>query len=68
MSVALEKMTLRCDGLEFATEFIAEAGRMVLRIGEVNAALRKAKKERNEKLRTVRDGMRNLWYILKTPR
>ena len=59
---------LRSDGMEFATEFIAEANRQGLRIGEVPVTLRKAKKERTEKLRTIRDGFRHLWFILKTPR
>ena len=65
---ALERMMLRCDGMEFATEMIAEAAKHQLRISEVPVVLRMAKEERHEKLRTIRDGFRHLWYILKTPR
>ena len=59
---------LRCDGMEFATEMIAEAAKHQLRISEVPVVLRMAKEERHEKLRTIRDGFRHLWYIPKTPR
>ena len=62
---ALEKMSFKCDGMEFATEMIAEAGRKGLRIGEVSVPLRKAQYARTEKLRTIRDGVRHLWYIIK---
>ena len=51
--------------MEFATEMIAEARRKGLRIGEVSVPLRKAKTEREEKLRTIRDGFRHLWYIMR---
>ena len=62
---ALKKLCLKTDGMEFATEMIAEAGREGLRIGEVSVALRKSRKERQEKLRTLRDGLRHLWFIIK---
>ena len=62
---ALQKLTLQTDGMEFATEMIAEASRKGLRIGEVSVPLRKARHERSEKLRTVRDGFRHLWYIIR---
>lgn len=62
---ALEKLTLQTDGMEFATEMIVEASRKGLRIGEVSVPLKKAQNERTEKLRTVRDGFRHLWYIMK---
>ena len=62
---ALERLDLRTDGMEFATEMLAEAARKKLRIGEVSVPLRKARNERKEKLRTVRDGFRHLWYILR---
>ena len=64
----MERMKLRSDGMEFATEMVAEAARKGLRIGEVRVPLIKAKHDRQEKLRTVRDGLRHLWFILKTPR
>ena len=42
---ALEKIELKTDGMEFATEIIAEVSR--------------------KGLRTVRDGFRHLWFILR---
>ncbi len=51
---ALENMKLHYDGMESATEMIAEASRKGLRIGEVSVPLKKAQNERQEKLRTIR--------------
>ena len=62
---ALEKLNFKTDGMEFATEMIAEVSRKGLRIGEVSVPLKKAQKERQEKLRTIRDGFRHLWYIIR---
>lgn len=62
---ALDKLDLKSNGMEFATEMIAEAVRKGLRIGEVSVPLKKAKYQRREKLRTVRDGFRHLWFIIK---
>ena len=62
---ALSKLNLTTDGMEFATEMIAEASRKGLRIGEVSVPLKRAKNERQEKLRTIRDGFRHLWYIFR---
>ena len=63
---ALERCEFHTDGMEFATEMIAEASRKGLRIGQVSVPFRKSRKERTEKLRTVRDGLRHLWYIVKS--
>ena len=62
---ALETLDLKTDVMEYATEMIAEAGRKDLRIGEVSVPLRKSREKRQEKLRTVRDGFRHLWFILR---
>ena len=62
---ALHQMELRTDGMEFATEMIAEAGRKSLRTGEVPVPLKNSICARQKKLRTIRDGCRHLWYILK---
>ena len=62
---ALQKLNLQTDGMEFATEMIAEASRKGLRIGEVSVPLKRAQNERQEKLRTIRDGFRHLWYIFR---
>lgn len=62
---ALKKLNLQTDGMEFATEMIAEVSRKGLRIGEVSVPLKRAQNERQEKLRTIRDGVRHLWYIVR---
>lgn len=61
---AVQRCTWRCDGMEFATEMIAEAVKKGLRIGQAEVPLRKCREpERRPKLRTIRDGCRHLWYI-----
>lgn len=62
---ALQRLNLTTDGMEFATEMIAEASRKGLRIGEVSVPLKRAQNEQQEKLRTIRDGFRHLWYIVR---
>lgn len=62
---ALERIAFGTTGMEFATEMIAEALRKKLRIGQVTVPLKKAQNERQEKLRTVRDGFRHLFYIIR---
>ncbi len=62
---ALEKLELKTDGMEFATEMIAEAAGKGLRISEGSVQLRRSRGGRREKLRTIRDGFRHLWYILR---
>ncbi len=62
---AADKMELRADGMEFATEFIAEAAKKGLRIGQVPVRLRRCELERKSKLRTIPDGLRHLGFILK---
>ena len=64
---ALEKMTLRCDGMEFATEFIAAACAQALRIGQAPVRLRRCALDRKSKLRTLRDGWRHLRFLLSVP-
>lgn len=59
-----EKMKLKCDGMEFATELIGEAARMDLSIGETPVRLRRSKYDRESKLRTFRDGIRHLKYLI----
>ncbi len=62
---ALDKCSFHTDGMEFATEMIAEASRKGLRIAEVSVPLKVSQKKRRSKLHTVRDGFRHLWYIIK---
>ena len=60
---ATEKVELTTDGMEFATEMIAEASRKRLRIGQTRVVLRKSPAERQSKLRTFRDGLRHILYM-----
>ena len=59
-----KKLEFKTTGMEFATEMIAEARRKELRIGQVTVTLRKSRYARTVKLRTVRDGLRHLIYIV----
>lgn len=61
---AAKRLDLCADGMEFATEFIAEAARRKLRIGQAPVRLRRCELDRSSKLRTIRDGFRHLGYIL----
>lgn len=61
---ALERLELKTEGMEFATELIAEASRKGLTIKEIPVPLKKCEAKRKSKLRTIRDGWRHLRYIL----
>ncbi|MBE6910424.1 MAG: glycosyltransferase family 2 protein [Ruminococcaceae bacterium] len=63
---AAQKLTLRSDGMEFATELIAAAAKAGLRIGQVPVRLRRCTLDRASKLRTIRDGFRHLRFIIKS--
>lgn len=60
---AAEKLEFHTEGMEFATEMIAEAVRQGLIVGQTPVTLRKCVYSRKSKLRTVRDGLRHLVYI-----
>ena len=63
---ALKKMKFHTTGMEFATEMIAEASRKGLRIDQTSIPLKCSMAEdRQPKLRTIRDGFRHLWYIIR---
>lgn len=62
---AYNKMKLDTNGMEFATELIAEAADKKLIIREIPVPLKKCTQKRKSKLRTIRDGMRHLSYIFK---
>lgn len=62
---AAEKLPLRTAGMEFATEMIAEAAKQGLRILQIPVRLRCCRYGRESKLRTIRDGLRHLGYIMK---
>ena len=62
---ALDRIKLHTEGMEFASEMIAEAEKTGLRIGQFPIRLRKCIYPRRSKLRAVRDGIRHLLYIFK---
>ena len=62
---ALDQCSFHTEGMEFATEMIAEVSRMGLRMAEVSVPLRVSRNKRKTKLHTVRDGFRHLWYIVR---
>ncbi len=62
---ALDRCSFHTDGMEFATEMIAEASRKGFRIAEASVPLKVSQKKRKTKLHTIRDGFRHLWYIIK---
>lgn len=61
---AASQLEFHTEGMEFATEMIAEAARHALCIGQIPVPLKKCRYERTSKLRTIRDGCRHLTYIL----
>ena len=64
---ALERLTLTCDGMEFATEMIVRASQADLRIGQCPVTTRPAGRERPPHLRPLRDGLRHLaWMVRNT--
>lgn len=65
---AAGKLALHTEGMEFATEMIAEASRQQLCIHQVPVSLRKCAYVRESKLRTIRDGIRHLKYIWESQR
>lgn len=62
---AAGQLDFQTGGMEFATEMIAEAAGHELRILQVPVVLRRCRYGRESKLRTIRDGLRHLEYILK---
>jgi len=60
---ALEKLDLRADGMEFASEMIVEACRKGLRIKEVPINYYRRKKNES-KLRSFHDGWRHMKFML----
>lgn len=64
---AAEKLDFYTGGMEFATEMIALAVQQGLRLQQTPVVLRKCVYKRKSKLRTIRDGLRHLVYILRIP-
>lgn len=62
---AAKQLVFGTEGMEFATEMIAEAAKNNLRILQIPVILRRCEYQRKSKLKTFRDGFRHLRYILK---
>jgi len=62
---AITQLKFCTTGMEFATEMIGEGVKKGLCVMQVPVSLRVCKYERTSKLRTIRDGVRHLIYILK---
>ena len=61
---AFERMGLKADGMEFATEMIVKASLVKMRIAEVPCDLHKDLRDRPPHLRRWRDGWRHLRFML----
>ncbi|MCR5272451.1 MAG: glycosyltransferase family 2 protein [Lachnospiraceae bacterium] len=61
---AYKKLNFKTGGMEFATEFIAEAAKKNLKIAQVPVSLKICSCDRESKLNTIKDGFRHLFYIL----
>lgn len=60
----VEKLHFCTEGMEFATEMIAKGAAFHLRIGQVATTLKRPVYGRKSKLRTIRDGLLHLRYLL----
>ena len=58
------RLGLVCEGMEFASEMIAKAGKQRLKIVEIPIYFRKDKRGRRSHLNTFKDGWRHLRFIL----
>lgn len=61
---AVRKLSFHTLGMEFATEIIAVFAKAKLPISQVNIRFRKDMRNGKSHLRTIRDGMRHLIYIV----
>jgi len=61
---AAERMRLQCRGMEFATEMIAKAATLRMKIVEVPTTLSPAGRQRPPHLRRWRDGLRHVRFML----
>lgn len=64
--ISAEKLDFCCEGMEFATEFIAQGAKFGLEIKQIFVTLHRGVKGRKSHLRTISDGFRHLKYILKS--
>jgi len=61
---AFERMGLKADGMEFATEMLVKASLLKMKIAEVPCDLHKDLRDRPPHLRRWRDGWRHLRFML----
>jgi hypothetical protein len=61
---AFERMSLKADGMEFATEMIVKSSLLKMRVAEVPCDLAKDLRDRPPHLRRWRDGWRHLRFML----
>lgn len=61
---AILKLNLKATGMEYASEMIVESVKHNFRITEVPVTLKKDGRTRKPHLRTIRDGIRHLRYLL----
>ena len=59
-----ELLDFHTEGMEFATEMIEKAVKRGISIVQVPVVLRKCNYQRKSKLRTIRDGLRHLLYMI----
>ena len=62
-----ECLEFHTDGMEFATEMIAQAIKKGCSIALIPVELRKCRYRRKSTLRTIRDGLRHLLYMFQIP-
>lgn len=62
---ALDRITLECTGMEFATEMIVRAAQANLVIGQCPVSVRPAGRDRPPHLRPLRDGLRHLIWLIR---
>ena len=59
------KLDLKTPGMEFATELIAAFAKAKLPIAQVDIGYRKDRRDGKSHVRTIRDGLRHLFYMIK---
>lgn len=62
---AILKLNLQSTGMEYASEMIIKAAKMKLKMAEIPVNLKKDSRNKKPHLRTIRDGLRHLFYLIK---
>lgn len=61
----IKKLHLNCNGMEFASEMICKASIYNLKMIEIPTKLYKDQRNRKSHLKTIRDGFRHLFFMIK---